>query len=109
MIVHFYMLLQLSLLVPKITKFGDTCVKLKSRQVQKPLLLPFVFNERVLRWDNRGFVKLIVSFQVVLTLFVLPLFLTMGIQYRYLPMHNWDMTYYHIRPLHNSIQEVVIR
>jgi uncharacterized protein YjbI with pentapeptide repeats len=96
MIVHFYMLLQLSLLVPKITKFGDRCVKLKSRQVQKPLLLPFVFNERVLRWDNRGSMKLIVSFQVVLTLFVLPLFLTMGIQYRYLPMHNWDMTYYHM-------------
>jgi hypothetical protein len=60
------------------------------------LLLPFVFNEQILKWDSRKSVAQIVTIQVVLTLFLLPLSLTMAIQYRYLPMHDWDMTYYHM-------------
>lgn len=94
---HFYTLLQLSLLMPRIHHFCEQCEHLKpdDRTNQKLLLLPFVFNESILKRVRSPVLLGLIRLQVWLTLFVLPLVIMLFLQYRYLPMHAPNATRLH--------------
>jgi uncharacterized protein YjbI with pentapeptide repeats len=91
LLMHFNLLLQLSLLSDKLHAYNAALSKLADNEVRKyydTRLFPFVFSHALSGTQHSGFLKFLLTVMVWVTMIWLPLCLLIGLQVGFLPYHS---------------------
>jgi hypothetical protein len=96
-LLHFNLLLQLSLLADKLHRFDQAVTGLGDAPAQRNYysrLFPFVFSQTIAGRQHSGFFRLLLTTMVWITMIWLPLGLLLGLQIGFLPYHSEEVLFY---------------
>ena len=98
LLVYFNLLLHLAFLADKLYQFNTVLAALTdaaAREEQRLRVFPFPFSALLIGRPARGSLRLLLGVMIVITVVLLPLFLLLWTQMRFLPYHHTAITWTH--------------